>query len=200
MLRIGLYCGHNGVYGKMGDNGAVNQSLTPTWEKTDGLGTEFSMVKHVVAKTWERCTDMENVRVVLSHRGIEKGSYGKLPDEINDLDVDIIIEVHLNAVDNTAVDGTECLYYHTSTKGKMVASIIQKHLLASMKLKDRGLKAIQNDDRGANLLRKTKAPAVITEGCFITAMKDTHDRDTKLQGYVDGLVAAIHELGQTFQK
>lgn len=195
MKKILLLPGHNGMMGSgTGDNGAVHPTLSKLWSQEDGLGSEFEIVKHVVTEVYKRCTDIPNTRVVLSHRGLEKGSYGMLPGEINQINPDIIIEVHLNSVGNDTVDGSEVLYWNTSKTGKNIASIIQKHLVLELKLNDRGLKAIKLEDRGANLLRKTKAPAVIVEGFFISALKSKEDRDSKINSYIKALVDAVHEL------
>lgn len=195
MKKILLLPGHNGIMSNgAGDNGAVHPKYSKQWSREDGLGSEFEIVKHVVTEVYKKCTDIPNTRVILAHRGLEKGSYGMLPSEINKINPDIVIEVHLNSVDNDKVDGSEVLYWNTSTKGKNIASVIQKHLVLQLKLNDRGLKSIKLNDRGANLLRKTDAPAVIVEGFFISALKSKEDRDAKINSYIKALVDAVHEL------
>ena len=63
---------------------------------------------------------------------------------INDLNKaagkdDIILSFHLNSGVVTAT-GTETLYWHTSTKGKKLAGLVQKNLVKVLGLADRGIK------------------------------------------------------------
>lgn len=182
MFKIALLPGHNGVKG-VGDCGASTV-----------IATEFDVVKDVVSKVWKSVISQTNSRVYLIHRGIDKGSYSKLPSELNEIGPDLIIEVHLNAASNTAVQGSEVLYWNTSKKGKEYASIIQKHLVNEIGSKDRGLKPLTTDDRGANLLKNTKAPAVIVEGFFLTGCSSETQLVELANKYVIALEKAILEI------
>lgn len=92
--------------------------------------------------------------------------YAKLPQEINELNPDLVVSLHCNAF-NKKASGCEVLYYHKSQKGKEIARIFQKHLLETLKNKDRGIKAKTSEDRGGYLLRYTYAPCIICEPFFI---------------------------------
>ena len=132
-----------------------------------------------------------DIDLVLKSRN---NSYTNLPKEINEWNPNYIIELHLNAVSNPNVQGSEHLYYHTSKRGKAMAEILQKHCIKEFKLKDRGLKPINQGDRGANILKNTKAPCVIAEPFFITAINTEAEFKELIQKYVAYLKDSIREI------
>ena len=79
--------------------------------------------------------------------------------------VDYDISIHLNAGGGT---GTEVLYYPTSSKGKAMAETMSKKVAAALGLKNRGAKSRSD----LYVLRKTKAPAVLAECCFVDSATD----------------------------
>lgn len=81
--------------------------------------------------------------------------------------VDYDISIHLNAGGGT---GVEVLYYPTSSKGKEMATTMSAKIASALGLKNRGAKSRD----GLYVLRKTKAPAVLVECCFVDS---TTDRD-----------------------
>lgn len=81
--------------------------------------------------------------------------------------VDYDISIHLNAGGGT---GVEVLYYPTSSKGKAMATTMSAKIASALGLKNRGAKSRD----GLYVLRKTKAPAVLVECCFVDS---TTDRD-----------------------
>ena len=103
---------------------------------------------------------------------------------INDLNKaagkdDIILSFHLNS-GVAAATGTETLYWHTSTKGKKLAGLVQKNLVKVLGLADRGIKIrrkpLDTEDaknqRGWEIFQKTKVPFVMLESFFISNDKD----------------------------
>lgn len=128
--------------------------------------------------------DWSDIDIILKSRN---KSYRNLPNEINSLKPDYIIELHLNAANGKA-QGTEVLC-SGSEKGKIMAKIIQKNLLDRLNLKDRGVKIKYRKDRGGYLLHATKAPCVIVEPFFL-------DSTTKLyeQEVYEALRASIREI------
>ncbi len=129
---------------------------------------------------------------------VQRKSYHDLPFEIND-DVmpDLVVSLHCNAF-NTEVSGTEVLYYHSSTKGKEVAAVMQRHLLAALHLPDRGIKPKHSEDRGGYLLRYTDAVCLICEPFFIDNDKDCERAFTLEKGLVWAYVDAIVEIAGGF--
>ena len=79
--------------------------------------------------------------------------------------VDYDISIHLNAGGGT---GTEVLYYPTSSKGKAMAETMSKKVAAALGLKNRGAKSRSD----LYVLKRTKAPAVLVECCFVDSATD----------------------------
>ena len=72
--------------------------------------------------------------------------------------------MHCNRFTNSAAHGEETFYYPTSAKGKNLAECVQKSLLKSTELFNRGCKM----RRDLHVLKCTKAPAVLVECAFIS--------------------------------
>lgn len=117
-----------------------------------------------IATTMLKNEKDKDISLILTSRN----TYNKLPDELNHLNPDIILSLHLNAYDNKT-QGTEVLYYHRSNKSKPLAEAIQKELL-ELGYYNRGAKGIKPHDRGGHLLFKTLAPCVILEPYFLDSI------------------------------
>ena len=61
-----------------------------------------------------------------------------------------LISLHANAFNETA-NGTETLYFHTSTQGKKLVEVEQRHLLDALDLSDRKLKPVTSAGRGGTV-------------------------------------------------
>jgi N-acetylmuramoyl-L-alanine amidase len=87
------------------------------------------------------------------------------------------------------------LHYRGSELGYRFASILQGHLLATLGLRNRGLKAVGLEGRGGYLLAHTEAPCLIAEPFFI-------DNDADLavaigaDALADAYVRAIGEIAE----
>ena len=77
---------------------------------------------------------------------------------------DLAIEIHMNAVIDKKIYGSEVLYCPGSIKGKQAASEILAGIMEIAGLKNRGIK--ERPDLG--FLTETLPPAVITEADFIS--------------------------------
>ena len=130
---------------------------------------------------------------------VYRGSYSKLPEEINKLDPDFIVSLHCNAF-NKKASGTEVLYYHSSEKGKQFAGILQKYLLSALGLKDRGIKPKEAEDRGGYLLRYTSAPCLISEPFFIDNDSDYITAADALDGLAKAYANAIDEISESLME
>jgi N-acetylmuramoyl-L-alanine amidase len=76
----------------------------------------------------------------------------------------LFVSLHFNAAKDIYAHGTETLYHPASEKGKALAGCIQKNLVTSLKLTNRGIKPRPN----LYELRATSMPAVIVETAFIS--------------------------------
>lgn len=113
------------------------------------------------------------------------GSGGKRQkiDAINRANVDLAIELHLNAGGG---EGIETLYCPGSTKGKKLAKIIHKSI-KDINPRDRGIKAgwyRQDPERGpVYFLSYTNCPAIITETYFLDNQISRQNFSGNLQFY-----------------
>lgn len=84
----------------------------------------------------------------------------------NDAGADIYISIHQNADPNYKGQGVETYYFsskgYTSEKGKRLASFVQKEIIKSTGLRDRGIKP-----GSFYVLRYTAMPAILVEAGFI---------------------------------
>lgn len=197
MIKIALVPGHNGYKGR-GDNGCSVSFIDS--DQNLKTVTEFELMKRMVADLWCELTMIPDARFILAHRGIAEGSYSKLPKELNALEPDLILEFHLNSAANNKVQGSEVLYWHTSSKSKKMADLVQGQLVRLMKLKDRGLKPITSEDRGANILKNTKAPTVIVEGFFLSNVSNELQLNTLLEDYKNAMRCALMDIVKEFDK
>ena len=101
--------------------------------------------------------DIENQVGNVEVQRVYRRTYASLPSDINQLNPDFIVSLHCNAF-NTSASGTEVLFYHRSATGRLIAQILQEHLVQALALNDRGIKPMTTEDRGGNLLKNTSAP------------------------------------------
>ena len=123
---------------------------------------------------------------------IYRSTYRSLPIEINTTHPSFVISLHCNAF-NTKASGTEVLYYHSSTRGKKLATVFQEKFKAALNLPDRGVKPKGAEDRGGYLLRYTKAPCIICEPFFIDNVNDLVTARGNYVGLVNAYARAIEE-------
>lgn len=103
----------------------------------------------------------------------EKRTQGaELAEEVricNAFGADLFAAVHFNASKKTSKKmGVEVFYYSGSATGKKYAAAVAKELAALLGLPNRGAKA----SKSLYVLRKTKAPAILVEVCFVDSKAD----------------------------
>ena len=79
----------------------------------------------------------------------------------NNNNTDLFVSIHANSFNGSA-HGTETYYYDGSAKGKEAATAVQKELINSIGLYDRGVKTA-----GYYVLRNTISPSILVELGFI---------------------------------
>lgn len=147
MSKVSIDVGHSKE-----DGGAINKAFNVN---EFGFNSELApLIKHEL--------EVLNIECEIVFRK----SYSQLPLQINATGADVSVSLHCNACNGIA-SGTEVLYWHTSSNGKRLANNIQNEMLDVLGLRDRGIKPLDNGDRGASSLRKTVMPAVIVESGFI---------------------------------
>ncbi|MCP4503027.1 MAG: N-acetylmuramoyl-L-alanine amidase, partial [Deltaproteobacteria bacterium] len=120
-------------------------------------------------------------------------TYRALPKQINEHHPDLVVSLHCNAFNKKAT-GTETLYYHASTEGKRMASLLQRKIVDVLGLADRGIKPKHSEDRGGYLLRETNAPCVLAEPFFIDNNKDLKIAQANHSDLVRAYADAINEM------
>jgi len=104
----------------------------------------------------------------------------------NNADPDLFVSIHCNSYD-TAANGTETWYYYNSTRGKKLATCINKQIADSIDVKDRGAKPAEPGRNGIYVLSNTDAVAVLVECAFI----DNEHDNTLLRDKYDDFARAI---------
>lgn len=164
MAKVFLSAGHGGS-----DPGAVGNGLK---EKDINLqimlACQSELLRHGVTVVCSRTTDAND----------------PVQQEVNEANAsgaDIAVSFHTNAGGG---DGSESFYYKTSSKGKKLAELCEKHV-----------KAIGQNSRGVktnNLMftRATKMTAVLCECAFIDTAKDIAIVDTVAEQKAFGVAYA----------
>lgn len=160
--------------------GTINEKLGIT-EYKFCLQTALELFKN---EEWD------DIDVILKSRNKE---YSELPEEINSLAPDLILELHLNAFDGET-QGTEVLHYINSSKSKKIAGVVQKYLVEELKYRDRGLKPISARENGYPILRYTNAPCIIVESFFLDSIETTRELLDNLHKISVALKKAIREI------
>lgn len=114
----------------------------------------------------------------------------------------IYVSVHANAGPsapgsewaNDSIRGIETWYAHNSTKGKKIAAVFQKCLIAKTGFHDRKLRSTK--ENSLYVLVKTTMPAVLTENGFFNNEKEVLElmKSAVRQKIADAHVAAILEI------
>lgn len=114
----------------------------------------------------------------------------------------IYVSVHANAGPapdaeswiNDSIKGAETWYAHNSTKGKKIAAVFQKHIVAQTGMKNRNLKSTA--EKSLYVLTKTSMPAILTENGFYNNKEEAAKlmRNDFRQKIADAHIAAILEI------
>lgn len=177
MVKVFLSAGHGGK-----DPGAVANGL---YEKTVNLNVLLAckneLERHGVSVTCSRIKD-ENDPVEQEVR------------EANCSNADLALSFHINAGGG---DGFEAFYYKSSTKGKKLAGLCEKHV-KTLGQNSRGLKVGDH----LHFIKKTKMTAVLVESFFVDNAKDKNIGDTLAEQTEFGIAyarAILEYLGISYK-
>lgn len=154
-MVINVHAGHN-PHGKVacGAVGLISESLENRRVK-DLVVDELRRMGHTVYD----CT-VEN--------GLTQSDVlTKIVKKSNAHTVDLDLSIHFNASSSTAANGAEAWVYNDKSKAVDKATDIL-NAICSLGFKNRGVKS----QKKLYFLRKTKAPAIIIECCFVSSEKD----------------------------
>ena len=145
-----------------------------------------------IAQSVKQQVTKANVSILF--RDNNSQGYTRLPAKINALQPKFIVSLHFNASDRASANGTEMLYYHSSKKGHKMALIMQRHVLASLGLKNRFTKKVKATERGGHLLKYTTAPCIITEPFFGSNAHDELTAINKKQDLITAYASGIDDI------
>jgi N-acetylmuramoyl-L-alanine amidase len=92
-----------------------------------------------------------------------RADLGTRVDIANEAGADVFVSVHNNALGSTS-SGTETFhFYYSSAAARTLAQDVQRELVATLRLPDRGVKTA-----GFYVLRHTRMPAILVEGAFLS--------------------------------
>jgi len=159
--------------------GAVNQTAgIHEFPFNDNLATDIIAAyngEHTVQKFYRR-------------------SYETIPGDVNALNPGFVISLHCNAFD-TRASYTTVLYAHGRARSAKLASILHGHLVAALGLRDAGIKALTEEDRGGSQVHGIACPNVIAEPFFIDNDSDLAVAEARraelVQAYVDTIKEAF---------
>jgi N-acetylmuramoyl-L-alanine amidase len=161
----------------------------------DGNVAEFDFNSELAAEIKKRVT---KARVKIVFRANTTDGLRKLPAKVNAVGPHLILSLHCNAF-NKIAKGTETLFFHTSANGKKLAKIVQTQLLNALELRNRGIREKKEADRGAHLLKFTKAPCVICEPFFIDNDEDLAVAMRRKKRLAAAYARAIDEAAAEFE-
>lgn len=167
MSKIAIYAGHGGA-----DSGAVGQN--GELEKDYTLKIATAAINALNASGYETITN----RISDVSRDIADDA-----NTANSAGVDYVAEIHLNSNSGTPATGTEVYYSITGGKGKELAENILNEITA-LGYKSRGIKT-KKGSSGKDyfgIIRRTTAPAVLIEVCFINNPDDMSRLDCDAAG------------------
>lgn len=175
MKTIAIVIGH----GPSIDKGADNPDGTTELEWNTELA---GMLKDAIG---------DRANAVIVHRVTERLQPVK---ETNATNADAAVELHLNSFNGKA-SGTEMIHAVNSTRGKVLAALLQRAAVGALQLPDRGIKGPQGGGRGQRWLNGTRMPAVIVESFFVDNDGDlaiaNQAKKTLAKAYADALVEFV---------
>lgn len=154
-MVLNVHAGHN-PHGKVacGAVGLISESLENRRVK-ELVVDELRRMGHTVYDcTVEDGTSQTNV-------------LARIINKCNEHKVDLDISIHFNSAANSEANGTEVYIYDEGSKASVYADNVL-NAICSLGFKNRGIKT----NKKLGFLRRTKAPAMLIECCFVNSKKD----------------------------
>ena len=170
-----------------------NYSVTDTGAV--GCGLREQDITFKVAEKLKPILESKGIQVIMTRNNITDNVSEESVSEslkrraaiANEANADVFISIHCNAGGGT---GTETYYYNDSVTGKEFASAIQRNVVSSVGLTNRGVKSA-----GYAVLRYTSMVAALLETGFIDTEADAAalGSESKQQAYAEGIANGICE-------
>lgn len=159
-MKVFLNPGHHvGV-----DSGAVNKKYNIS--ESEIVRDIGELVEHYLNEAY-----IDAINIQSDNLNGENPKYPNVCKLANLSEADIFVSLHCNSVNNEKVSGTETLIYSFGGESEVLAECIQKEIVSTFNIVDRGIKERPN----LIVLKNTLMPAVLVEIAFIS-----NDEDAKL--------------------
>lgn len=154
-MVINVHAGHN-PHGKVacGAVGLISESLENRRVKELVIDELRRMGHTVYDCTVEDGTSQTNVLT-------------RIINKCNEHTVDLDVSIHFNSASSASANGTEVYIYDETSKASTYATNVL-NAICSLGFKNRGVKV----NKKLGFLRRTKAPAMVIECCFVNSQKD----------------------------
>jgi len=177
---VGICVGHS----RSGDKGAVGLSGASEWH-----------YNKTIAELLNSELKKRNIRSLVFSRYEGKG-YGSamawIATQLNMFKVDFAVELHFNSSDNPVSNGYEFLYWSKSRRSKQICELFQGSFRKKFPdLKDRGIKGLTKESRGALFTSLTSMPTAILEPFFGSNRRETEFFSKNIGELVDAYADAI---------
>lgn len=116
-----------------------------------------------VAKRLSSVLQGKNIPTVLTRTGDTTLSLEARAKKSNQYSSAVLVSIHFNAHTNRSIKGIETFYYPGSSKGRLLASKVQRELGNRINTANRGIKAGR-----MKVLRLTKHPSILVECSFLS--------------------------------
>jgi len=187
---IAICIGHSRKIGDRYDGGAYSETL-----KTNERNFNLK-----VADILQKLLSEKNIssKIYSDYKGVGYGTaMFNLANQIRMARATFAIELHFNSADSDA-NGHEWLYWHSSLIGRRIAERFHDAFSKKFpKIKSRGTKAIQKQDRGGKFLELTHCPAVILEPLFGSSVEDCSKIDIArlAEAYAEAIDVCLNPAG-----
>ena len=131
-----------------------------------GNGLREADVALAIGKRVEGYLRAVGYDVKLFQCGGVDGDLWQICNTANEWGTDLFVSIHCNSFNGSA-RGTETFHYYNSTRGERLADKIQRQIVNSLPVTNRGVK-----EAGFVVLRDTVPPSVLVETAFIDNPSD----------------------------
>lgn len=159
-MKIGIIIGHE-------SNRPGAKAVAPLNEH------EYEYNTKLAEEMYRRAMELGLKATIFKRDGMTVESVGRFVNEWASGDNTVAIELHFNSSDNASVRGTETLYDQDNAAD--LAHMIQDGLCSLLHRtgkQNRGIKLIQDGDRGHRNLSSVSVPSVLVEPAFGSNKED----------------------------
>ena len=159
---------------------------------TCGCGLQENIVAKGVADLIAEECKLTGIEVVGNFQSM---NLCDITDKANATEADIFVSIHCNAASGIA-KGTETFYCLRSTKGKAIAEVVQKNIIAAMGTIDRGVKDDTQTPHGRlHVLRQSAMAAILIELAFIDNESDAALLRDRQRDFAKAIVKGLADYG-----